>query len=30
MGMDRGRLVTGAGVALLAYLVTFSILGYLK
>jgi cytochrome b6 len=27
-GLDRARLVTGAGVLLLAYLVTFSILGY--
>ena len=27
-GMERTRLVTGAGVALLAYLATFSALGY--
>jgi cytochrome b6 len=29
-GMERTRLVTGAGVALLAYLATFSLLGYFK
>ncbi len=29
-GMERTRLVTGAGVALLAYLATFSLLGYYK
>ena len=29
-GFDRTRLVTGAGIALLTYLVTFSILGYLR
>ena len=29
-GMERTRLVTGAGVALLAYLATFSSLGYFK
>ncbi len=29
-GMERTRLVTGAGVALLAYLATFSALGYWK
>jgi hypothetical protein len=27
-GAERARLVTGAGVALLAYLATFSALGY--
>jgi len=29
-GMPRTRLVTGAGVLLLAYLVAFTILGYVK
>ncbi len=29
-GAERTRLVTGAGVALLAYLITFSLLGYLR
>ena len=29
-GMERTRLVTGAGVALLAYLATFSLLGYFR
>jgi cytochrome b6 len=29
-GMDRTRLVTGAGVLLMAYLITFSLLGYLR
>ena len=29
-GSDRARLVTGAAVALLAYLATFSVLGYIK
>jgi quinol-cytochrome oxidoreductase complex cytochrome b subunit len=29
-GMDRTHLVTGAGIALLAYLITFSLLGYLR
>jgi quinol-cytochrome oxidoreductase complex cytochrome b subunit len=29
-GMDRRHLVTGAGVVLLSYLITFSILGYLR
>jgi quinol-cytochrome oxidoreductase complex cytochrome b subunit len=29
-GMDRTRLVTGAGVLLLSYLITFSLLGYLR
>jgi hypothetical protein len=28
--MERTRLVTGAGVALLGYLATFSLLGYFK
>ncbi len=29
-GMERSHLVTGAGILLLAYLVTFSLLGYLR
>jgi len=29
-GLERTRLVTGAGVLLVAYLATFSLLGYLK
>lgn len=29
-GMERSHLVTGAGIILLAYLVTFSLLGYLR
>ena len=29
-GVERTRLVTGAGVLLVAYLATFSLLGYLK